>query len=581
MSGAEQPNLLYYGDNLDILRRYIKDESVDLIYLDPPFKSNQDYNVLFKERNGKESAAQIRAFEDTWHWDESAALAYKEIVEAGGRISQAMQAFHTYLGPTDMLAYLAMMAPRLVELRRVLKPTGSIYLHCDPTASHYLKILMDAVFGPERFLNEVVWKRTSAHSASVRWNDVHDVILFYARADNYEWNRILLAHSDEYAARYKHRDEEGKLWTDDNLTGPGVRHGDSGADWRGFNPTSRGLHWKVSSKAVVEIVGAEKADSLSTTEKLDVLDAHGLIHWPKSTAGGYPRFKRYLSEGAPVQDVITDIPPINSQAQERLGYPTQKPEALLERIIKASSTEGDTVLDPFCGCGTTIAVAQKLNRRWIGIDITHLAITLMKKRLFDTFGADAKYTVIGEPVDVAGAEALAKQDPYQFQWWALGLVDARPVEGKKGADKGIDGRIYFHDEAAANETKQVIFSVKAGHTGVAHVHELRGVVERENAAIGVLVSLQEPTGPMRTDAAEAGFYHSPGWNQDYARIQLRTIAELLAGKGIDVPPQHVTFKQAPKFAKDGSVQLEFVTSDANASDDPPVVADKPSKKRKR
>jgi len=579
MSDGNPPNLLYYGDNLDILRRYVKDESVDLIYLDPPFKSNQDYNVLFKERNGKQSAAQIHAFEDTWQWDEAAALAYKEVVEAGGKVSQAMQAFHTYLGPNDMLAYLAMMAPRLVELRRVLKTTGSIYLHCDPTASHYLKILMDAVFGPEHFLNEIIWKRTSAHSAAVRWNDVHDVILLYSRADSYRWNRVLLAHSDEYAARYRHKDEAGRLWTDDNLTGPGVRHGDSGAEWRGFDPTARGLHWKVSAKTVEAIVGSEKAESLSTTEKLDVLDAHGFIHWPKSSTGGYPRFKRYLSEGTPVQDVVTDIPPINSQAQERLGYPTQKPEALLERIIKASSNEGDLVLDPFSGCGTSVIAAQRLDRRWIGIDITHLAITLMKKRLFDTFGKDAQFQVVGEPVDVAGAEALAKQDPYQFQWWALGLVDARPADGKKGADKGIDGRIYFHDEADSSETKQVILSVKAGHTGAAHVRDLLGVLEQEKAAIGVLISLQEPTGPMRTDAAEAGFYHSPGWNQDYPRIQLRTIAELLVGKGIDVPPQHVTFKQAPKHVRNGNQQLELTpaTSDADAV----MASDKPVPKQRK
>ncbi|MCX6841612.1 MAG: DNA methyltransferase [candidate division WOR-3 bacterium] len=583
MPDGNPTNLLYYGDNLDILRRYVNDETVDLIYLDPPFKSNQDYNVLFKERNGKQSAAQIHAFEDTWQWDEAAALAYKEIVEAGGKVSQAMQAFRTYLGANDMLAYLAMMAPRLVELRRVLKPTGSIYLHCDPTASHYLKILMDAVFGPEHFLNEIIWKRTSAHSAAVRWNDVHDVILLYSRADSYRWNRVLLAHSNEYAARYRRKDEAGKLWTDDNLTGPGVRHGDSGAEWRGFNPTTRGLHWKVSAKTVEDIVGSEKAESLSTTEKLDVLDAHGFIHWPRSSTGGYPRFKRYLSEGAPVQDVVTDIPPINSQAQERLGYPTQKPEALLERIIKASSNEGDTMLDPFGGCGTAVIVAQRLGRRWIGIDITHLAINLMKRRLRDAFGKDVEFKVQGEPVDVAGAQELAGKDPYQFQWWALGLVDARPVEGKKGADKGIDGRIYFHDEADSSETKQVILSVKAGHTGAAHVRDLRGVLDQEKAAIGVLISLQEPTGPMRTDAAEAGFYHSPGWNQDYPRIQLRTIAELLAGKGIDAPPQHVTFKQAPKHVKDGGVQLEITpaTSDTNAATETLVVADKPRGRKKR
>lgn len=564
MSDGNQPNLLYYGDNLDILRRYIKDESVDLIYLDPPFKSNQDYNVLFKERNGTQSAAQIHAFEDTWQWDEAAALAYKEIVEAGGKVSQAMQAFHTYLGPNDMLAYLAMMAPRLVELRRVLKPTGSIYLHCDPTASHYLKILMDAVFGPENFRNEIIWKRTSSHNDAQKFADIHDCIIYYARTLDATWNPQFVAADEKYVrTHYTRTDNAGRRYRLDNI----IRSASMGPrpnltyEYKGYTPK---WGWRV------------------VREKLSKLDSEGLVEW---SASGTPYLVRYLDEqqGVAMPSIWADIPPINSQAQERLGYPTQKPEALLERIIKASSKEGGLVLDPFSGCGTAVIAAERLGRRWIGIDITHLAITLMKKRLLDTFGKDVQFQVIGEPVDVAGAEALAKQDPYQFQWWALGLVDARPAEGKKGADKGIDGRIYFHDEADSDETKQVILSVKAGHTGVAHVHELRGVVEREKAAIGVLISLQEPTGPMRTDAAEAGFYHSPGWNQDYPRIQLRTIVELLAGKGIDVPPQHVTFKQAPKHVKDGGVQLEFVpaTSDANAESEPQAVADKPRKSKER
>jgi len=574
MSDGNQPNLLYYGDNLDILRRYVKDESVDLIYLDPPFKSNQDYNVLFKERNGTQSAAQIHAFEDTWQWDEAAALAYKEIVEAGGKVSQAMQAFHTYLGPNDMLAYLAMMAPRLVELRRVLKLTGSIYLHCDPTASHYLKILMDAVFGPVNFLNEIVWRRTFAHGSSKRYGPVHDILLFYAKSDEYLWTDMKVPHDPDYVAKhFRLRDKSGRNFEPITLTGSGVRHGDSGKPWRGIDPTVVSRHWALPGD-LLEKLGVQGA---TVQDKLDALDAAGMVYWPEKE-GGTPRLKWYADElkGVALHDEWTDIPPISSHAAERLGYPTQKPEALLERLITASSKEGDTLLDPFGGCGTAVAVAQRLHRRWVGIDITHLAITLMKKRLFDTFGKDAQFEVIGEPTDVAGAEALAKQDPYQFQWWALGLVDARPAEGKKGADKGIDGRIYFHDEAGTSETKQVVLSVKAGHTGVQHVRDLIGVLQQQNAAIGVLISLQEPTGPMRTDAAEAGFYHSPGWNQDYPRIQLRTIAELLAGSGIDVPPQHVTFKQAPKHVHNGHTQLELAaTSDSSPEPAQLTVADKP------
>jgi hypothetical protein len=239
-------------------------------------------------------------------------------------------------------------------------------------------------------------------------------------------------------------------------------------------------------------------------------------------------------------------------ARERLGYPTQKPEALLERIITASSDEGDVVLDPFCGCGTTVAAAQRLRRRWIGIDITHLAITLIRHRLRDAFGGQVAYQVIGEPVSLPDAKTLADQDPYQFQWWALGLVGARPVEQKKGADQGIDGRLYFHDEGESGKTKQVVLSVKAGQTNVAHLRDLRGVVEREKAEIGVLITMQEPTQPMRTEGAGGGFYHSPGWNKDYPRLQILTVAELLEGKGVDMPPLHgvaevnTTFKKAPK-----------------------------------
>jgi DNA modification methylase len=432
-------NTLYYGDNLDVLRRYVADETVDLVYLDPPFKSNQDYNVLFAEQDGSRAAAQIKAFEDTWRWDQAAAAAYEEVVEGGGRVSQVMQAFRTFLGESDMLAYLAMMAPRLMELRRVLKATGSIYLHCDPTASHYLKMLMDSVFGPSRFLNEIIWKRTTAHSSSKRFGPVHDVIFYYAKGDDRIWNPQHQPYSTEYVEdKYRHVAEDGRRYQLDNLTAAGVRHGSSGKPWKGIDPTARGYHWKF------------------TIENLERLDAAGRLYWPPK--GGVPRYKRYLDEvsGVVLQDVWDDIYPINSQAQERLGYPTQKPEALLQRIITASSNEGAAILDPFCGCGTTIAVAQRLKRFWIGIDITHLAITLIRHRLFTAYGGKAEYEVIGEPVSLPDAQALAEQDKFQFQWWALGLVGARPAEQKKGADKGIDGRLYFHDEPQGGKTNHPV-----------------------------------------------------------------------------------------------------------------------------
>ena len=529
-------NSLYYGDNLDILRRYVKDETVDLIYLDPPFNSNATYNVLFAERNGSQSAAQIKAFGDTWHWDEAAAAAFHEVVEAGGKVSQAMQAFMTLLGGNDMLAYLAMMAPRLVELRRVLKPTGSIYLHCDPTASHYLKVLMDAVWGTRNFCSELVWKRSAAHGGPVGYNDIHDIILYYSKGETPTWNRPRVPHDESYiSSHYSKADPDGRRYqlitAHGAGDGPPRRFGD-----RVISPPP-GRHWM-------------------SQEHIDKMMAQGRVVFTKK---GMPRYKRYLdeTEGTPVGTVWDDIFPINSQAAERLGYPTQKPEALLERIILASSNEGDVVMDPFCGCGTAIAVAQRLRRQWIGIDITVLATALIKTRLRDAFGDDAKYQVIGEPVSLSEAAALAAQDAYQFQYWALGLVGARPVEQKKGADKGIDGRIYFHDEARG-KTKQIILSVKSGHTSAAHVRDLRGVVEREEAQIGALLTLQEPTPPMRAEAASGGFYESP-WGR-HPRIQILTIEELLGGKGIDAPPlgqASVTFRKAPRAKEEGPPQLRL------------------------
>ena len=540
MSENSPKNQLFYGDNLDVLGRHVADESIDLVYLDPPFNSNANYNVLFAEHDGTQAAAQIKVFDDTWRWDEGAARAYADVVEAGGRVSQAMQAFRTFLGESDMLAYLAMMAPRLVELRRVLKPTGSLFLHCDPTASHYLKMLLDAVFGPVNFRTEIVWKRSSAHSDAkqgrTQHGRIHDVILFYTKTDTWAWNHVFTPYDASYTdAFYKHVEPNtGRLYCLDNLTGPGgAAKGNPSYDVMGVT-----RFWRYSKKKMAELI------------------AQGRVVQPRP--GAVPRYKRYLDEmpGVPLQDWWGDIAPIGAQAQERLGYPTQKPEALLERIVSASSHEGDVVLDPFCGCGTTIAAAQALGRRWIGIDVTNLAITLIRHRLRDTYGDDIEqtYEVIGEPVSPPDAEALAAADPYQFQWWALGLVGARPAEGKKGADQGIDGRIYFHD-GDTGKTKQIVLSVKAGKLHAPYIRDLRGVVEREQAALGVLLTLNAPTKAMRTEAASAGFYASP-WGQ-HPRVQILTVGELLAGKKLDAPPPRQTsrtYKRAPKALKKAGEQ---------------------------
>jgi len=525
---ANAVNTLYYGDNLDILRRYIKDETVDLVYLDPPFKSNQDYNVLFAEKDGTRAAAQIKAFEDTWQWDTEAARAYHEIVETGPeRVSKVMQAFWTFLGQSDMMAYLAMMAPRLVELHRVMKVTGSIYLHCDPTASHYLKLLMDAIFRPDHFRTEIIWKRSSAHSDAkqgrVQHGRIHDVILFYTKSDQWMWHQLYGPYDQEYTDQfYRHVEPgTGRRYRLGDLTGPGgAAKGNPSYEVMGVT-----RYWRY------------------TREKMQGLIDEGRV--VQTRPGAVPAYKRYLDEmpGVPIQDLWTDIGPVASQAQERLGYPTQKPEALLERIIASSSSQGDLVLDPFCGCGTAVAVAQRLKREWIGIDVTHLAIGLIRRRLFDAFGSAVQFEIKGEPVSLPDAEKLAREEPYQFQAWALGLIGARQAELRKGADKGIDGRLYFHDEPKT--TQQVVISVKGGHPMVTHVRDLRGVIEREKAAIGVLITMQEPTQPMRAEAASAGFYKAP-WGKEYPRLQLLTVADLLSGKTVDFPRENVTFKKAPR-----------------------------------
>lgn len=539
-----EDNTLYYGDNLDILRRYIPDESVDLIYLDPPFNSAQDYNVLFKEQDGSRSASQIKAFGDTWRWDEAAALAFQETVETGGRVSSALQGFRSFLGDTDMLAYLSMMAPRLVELHRVLKPTGSIYLHCDPTSAHYLKMLLDAVFGAEQFRNEIVWKRTSSHAnVSQRYGVIQDRILFYTKSKEWTWNQLHSPYEQDYIETFFDQvDEKGRRYARRDLTAAMAR-ASSGQlyKWKGITPPPSRC-WAM------------------TKDRMDALDSQGRIHWPKKD-GGMPRLKLYPEDlpGVPLADIWTDIKIMHNLSAERLGYPTQKPEALLERILTSCSNEGDTVLDPFCGCGTTVAAAQRLNRKWIGIDITHLAITLIRHRLWDSFGENAKYSVVGEPVALAEAQKLASEDRFQFQWWALGLVDARPVEQKKGADQGIDGRLFFHDEGAKGTTKQAILSVKSGGVSVKDVRDLRGVIDREKAAIGVLITLEDSTKPMRAEAASAGFYNSP-WGTKHPVLQILTIEELLDGKGIDYPHHtNKTFKQAPrKKTGDKSKQGEML-----------------------
>lgn len=467
-------NKLYYGDNLRILRDYIKDESVDLIYLDPPFNSKRDYNILFKEPTGKQSRAQITAFEDTWHWTEEAEKTFQEIVDtAPPALVEMMVAFRRFVGINDVMAYLTMMAIRLIELRRVLKSTGSIYLHCDPTASHYLKVLLDTIFGKKNFRNEIAWCYRKWSITQRQFVRNHDIILFYSKSAKNEFNTL-------------------------------------------FIPVSAGTikRWKGQKQQAIFDEGVRKATSLEN----EIAQTPMPDWWPMSI--------------------------INPAAKERLGYQTQKPEMLLERIIMASSNGGDVVLDPFCGCGTTIAVSERLKRQWIGIDITHLAINLIKLRLQDSYGLQPKkdYEVIGEPEDLTGAIELASQNRYQFQWWALSLIQARPHQDKKkGSDAGIDGLVYFEDEK--DKIRKAIVQVKSGHVSVTQIRDLGHVMDREGAEIGIFITLENPTKPMLAEAVQKGFYKSVAGVQ-YPKIQIKTIEELLRDNRLNIPTRHISHKKA-------------------------------------
>jgi site-specific DNA-methyltransferase (adenine-specific) len=533
-------NQLFFGDNLEILRSgRIPVGSVDLIYLDPPFNSNATYNILFAEKSGEKSAAQITAFEDTWHWGDEAMAAYDDAMKLGApRLADLLQALRAFLGQNDMMAYLTMMAVRLVELHRVLKPTGSLYLHCDPTASHYIKLLLDAIFSPINFKNEIIWKRSHAHSSAKRYGPNHDVIFYYTKTSNYIWNTVYQSYDESYTTQhYRHVDENGRRYKHENPTGPGVRKGLTGQPWHGIDPTVKQRHW------------------VRPPEELDKYDKEGMIFWPKKK-GAWPYIKVYLDEmkGIPAQEIWTDIDVINMMAKERLGYPTQKPEALLERIINASSNEGDVVLDPFCGCGTTITVAERLKRRWIGIDITYLAINLIKRRLHDTFAPEelAEFEVIGVPADTTSAAALAEVNRHQFEWWALDMVDATPAQDKKkGADRGVDGVIYFKDDAGGVH-KKIVVQVKSGAVGSPQIRDLKGVLERDQAAIGALITLKPPTRDMKVEAAAAGFYVPEQFpDHRFPRLQILTIAELFAGKKLEYPQwaPSSTFKKAARRRK--------------------------------
>ena len=532
-------NALYYGDNLHVLREHIKDESVDLVYLDPPFNSNANYNLLFKAPGGEQSQAQIEAFEDTWHWNEHAELAFDEVMKSGNsNAADMLRAMRSFLGENDMMAYLAMMAVRLIELHRVLKKTGSLYLHCDPTASHYLKILLDAVFGAGgNFRNEIIWKRAHTVKGNVGQGSKFfgintDTIFFYTKSNDYKFFQPFSEYSEEYIEGfYKYVEPDGRRYRLISMIGPG------GA---------------AKGNPEYEVMGVKRFWRYSKKKMQELID-NGMV--VQSNPGTVPSRKQYLDQGkgVSVQSLWDDIPALSASSAERLGYPTQKPVALLERILSASSNEGDVVLDPFCGCGTTVHAAQKLNRQWIGIDVTHLAISLIEKRLKDAFPG-VQFEVHGVPKDASGAADLAKRDKYQFQWWAVSLVDAIPFAGKKkGADGGIDGLIYFKPDGKT--TERAIVSVKGGdNVSVAMMRDLKGVLDREKAPMGIFLSLVEPTKPMIAEAAAAGIYETEFGK--FPRLQILTVEDLFAGKRPQIPFGHSEgYKKAAKETKSNQGKL--------------------------
>ncbi len=525
-------NALWYGDNLDVLRAHIAPESVDLIYLDPPFNSNRSYNVLFGHKHGEEANAQIVAFDDTWTWAPETEQLYLEMLSGGApaRVADALQAMHGLVGEGEVMAYLVMMAARLVELHRVLKPTGSLYLHCDPTASHYLKVLMDAIFGVGNFQNEIVWKRFNFHADARRFGRVTDRILFYARSSEFTFNRLRVPFSAEYeATKFAHVDEDGRRFGLSDLN----------------PPAGRG--------PVYEFNGVTKAWRI-TEEKMRQLHAEGRIYTKSKNA----RLKRYLDEldGQALHELWGDVSPINSQAAERLGYPTQKPQALLERIIAASSNEGDVVLDPFCGCGTTIAAAQALGRRWIGIDVTYIAIDLVRRRLEDTYGEKLDYELHGIPRDLAGAKALFKESPFDFERWAVSMVNGQPNEKQVG-DKGIDGVIRFPLDAKTSVGRCIVSVKGGGQINPAMVRDLAGTITNHKAEMGVLITMDRATPGMIDAANHGGSYTWPVNEATFPRVQVITVAQLLKGEQPNLPPALTPYLKAPRHtAKPDQLALE-------------------------
>ncbi len=560
-------NQLYYGDNLEVLRsKKIPSESVALCYIDPPFNSKRNYNQIYNNY-GMEDRAQAQAFVDTWKWDDWAIIGFQDILENSEgrfqpRLVDLVKGLQPVLGQGSLLAYLVHMSLRITEIHRVLKPNGSFYLHCDPTSSHYLKLILDAVFCSQggNFNNEIIWRRTGSHNSAKRYGPIHDTIFFYVKdAKDYTWNKFYRPYLLGYVNGYFNKTDEKGAYRSQTLTGSGTRNGVSGQVWNGYNVTAKGRHWAFPG-ALAEELGIE---DMEQHEKLDYIAAEGLL---TPDVDGLPEYRQYLhsSKGVQLQDIWSYQPytngclyntsePIDGDVKwlekratgkkgEKIGYPTQKPMGLLARIIRASTNEGDIVLDAYCGCGTTVTVAQALRRKWIGIDITYQSISLILKRLEETFGEQelGKIKTDGIPKDMASAVALAKRDDdrlrKEFEKWAV-LTYSRNravINEKKGADAGVDGTAYF--KIGKKDNAKIIFQVKSGGVDRSDVATLRGDMGREKAAMAVLITLEKPTKPMLDEARSAGKFKHEDMARDYDAISIVPVIDIIEnGRTLDIP----------------------------------------------
>lgn len=547
-------NRLFYGDCLTVMQG-LQAGSVDLIYLDPPFNSQRNYHSIYRDETGRPLPDQVEAFCDMWTLTPEREREIRHmpiLVRETGIDDEVAEFWKTWLNALRktnpaLLAYLSYMVIRLAHMRVLLRPTGLLYLHCDPTAAHYIKVMMDGVFGQDNFLSEIVWKRTSAHSSATRPGPVHDTILLYRRDEKHFWSPVYQDYDPTYIAEfYTHQDTDGRRWRRSDVTGAGEREGESGQPWGGYDPTAKGRHW-----AVPRSVPGVEGMPAGVLAGLDYLDVHGRIHRPKK-AGGMPMLKRYLDEqpGVPLQDVWTDIRPIHNLSAERMGYATQKPRALLERIIEASTPPDGVVLDPFCGCATTLEAAHRLGRKWIGIDIAiHAVKRVARIRLTERCGLveGQDFEVRGVPRDVEGATDLWKRSPYQFQKWAVEQVDGF-VTAKQTADGGIDGRLYFAvpDE---RDLQSMVIEVKGGASvNIADVRALGDVLSRDSALLAGLIVMDVSAGKAKNFArlmAEAGDLDVLGVK--YPRIQMRTVAQIVAGERFNTPSVAARSVVAPRL----------------------------------